>query len=187
MATNPGVRRLNGFRADCRAAAALEFAIVSAPFLGLVLGLAVVAFNLYLQQALDLALQGAARQVQLGRVPPAYSAGDFAAKVFCPAIVRFAPCDNLVVTLQPVADYLSAGAVAIPPPGRLGTSGGFCVGQPGQLMFARVVYLAPVISQFWPYATQASVNGASGTALVSSAAFANENPSGAAIPAGGGC
>ena len=178
------MRRL---RLDRRAAAALEFAIVSVPFLGLVLGLAAVALDLYLQQALDLALHNAVRQVQLGRVPSTYSAGDFAAKVFCPAFAVFAPCANLLVVLQPVTDYQSALVVPTPPAAQLGQPGAFCTGTPGQLMFARVVYLAPIIGQIWPWATQTSINGTAGTALVSSAAFANENPSGAAIPGGGGC
>lgn len=178
------MRRL---RLDRRAAATLEFAIVSLPFLGLVLGLTTIAFNLYLQQALDLALHAAVRQVQLGRVPSTDLASDFARDFLCPAFVPFAPCVNLVVVLQPVADYLSATVVATPSADLLGTQGAFCVGVPGQLMFARVVYLAPTISQFWPYAAQTSINGTAGAALVSSAAFANENPSGAAIPAGGGC
>ena len=174
-------------RLDRGGAATLEFAIVSVPFLGLILGTATIAYNFYLQDALDLALRAAARQVQLGHVPQATSAGDFAAKLLCPALVAYAPCANLVVVLQPVTDYLSANVVATPQAARLGSAGAFCVGAPGQLMFARVVYLAPAISQFWPYATQASINGTAGTALVSSAAFANENPSGAAVPAAGGC
>ncbi len=172
---------------DRRAAAALEFALVSVPFLGLILGIATVAVDLYLQEALDVALQTAARQVQLGQVPTTYSAGDFASQVFCPAFVAFAPCANVLVTLQPVADYLSADVVATPSAAQLGSKGAFCVGLPGQLMFARAVYLAPVISQFWPYAGQASVNGVTGTALVSTAAFANENPSGATLPVSAGC
>jgi len=184
MPKHPVIRR---FRGDCRAAAALEFAIVSVPFLGLVLGLATVAVDLYLQEALDVALQTAARQVQLGQVPATYSASDFAGKVFCPAFVIFAPCANVLVTLQPVTDYFNATVVGTPSAAQLGNSSSFCVGLPGQLMFARVVYLAPIISQFWPYAGQATINGATGTALVSTAAFANENPSGAAIPASAGC
>ncbi len=176
-----------GLRRDRRAAAALEFAIVSMPFLGLVLGLATVAVDMYLQEALDIAVQAAARQVQLGQVPATYSAGDFAGKVFCPAFVIFAPCTNVLVTLQPVTDYLSADVVATQTAAQLGSSGSFCVGQPGQLMFARVVYLAPIISQFWPYAGQVSINGSIGTGLVSTAAFANENPSGAAISTSAGC
>ncbi len=176
-----------GLMPDRRAAAALEFAIVSVPFLGLVLGIAVTGLNLYSQVALDLALQTAVRQVQLGKVPSTYSAGDFASQVFCPALAPFIACTNLVVTLVPVANYDTAAVVAVPASAQLGHSGGFCTGLPGQLMFARVVYLAPVISSFWPYATQATVNGATGVALLSAAAFANENPSGLSSPATTGC
>ncbi len=172
---------------DRRAAAALEFALVSVPFLGIVLGLATVAVDLYLQEALDVALQTAVRQVQLGRVPTTSSASDFTGSAFCPAFTAFAPCTGVSVTLQPVSDYVSAAVVATPSAAQLGSSGSFCVGRPGQLMFARVVYLAPIISRFWPYAGQASINGVTGTALVSTAAFANENPSGVALPGSAGC
>ena len=172
-------------RADRRGGAALEFAIVSVPFLGLVLGLMTVGLNLYLQEALDLALQGAVRQVQLGLVPSTYSAGDFAAKVLCPGFAPYAACSDVTVTLQPVSDFYTATAVALP--SQPGAATSFCVGAPGQLMFARVVYLAPVVSQFWPYATKATVNGNSGAAIVSSAGFANENPAGLAIATVGGC
>jgi len=183
------MRRLrpNRLGLDRRASATLEFAIVSVPFLGLVLGVATVALNLYLQQALDLALHAAVRQVQIGHVPSTYSAGDFARDYLCPAFIPYAPCVNLGVVLEPVTDYLTATVVQTPSAALLGAQGAFCVGVPGQLMFARVVYLAPVISQFWPYATQTIIHGVTGTALVSTAAFANENPSGAAIPAGSGC
>ena len=102
------------------------------------------------------------RQVQLGKVAAGTGAGDFAANVFCPAFVPFAACTGLVITVQPVTDFYTASVVATPAAAQLGNPTGFCVGLPGQLMFARAVYLAPVISQFWPYAQQASIGGTTG-------------------------
>ena len=174
-------------RPDTRATAALEFAIVSIPFIGLVLGIAVVSFNFYVQFILDLSLRSAIRQVQLGLVPPGYSAADFTGRVFCPIFGRFLACNSLVVTIQPVADYQNDGVVVPPTAQQLATAAKFCTGQPGQLMFARIVYLAPAVSQFWPYAQQVHIGGADVTAITSTAAFANENPLGSPIPASGGC
>lgn len=160
-------------------ATALEFAIVGLPFVTLLVGTLAVAFNLYLQFAMDYALQVAVRQVQLGLVASTLSSADFAAKVFCPVFVVFAPCTGIVVSVQPVSDYDSAVAVtaAAPPTA-------FCVGAPGQLMYARAVYQAPVFGQVFAAGTGP---GTSGNTIVSAAAFANENPSGAAVRAGGGC
>ncbi len=179
--------RLRRCLGDTRGGAALEFALVAAPFIGFVLGLAAVAFNIYLQFVLDYSLRNAARQVQLGAVAASTTAADFTANVFCPIFGRFVACTGIVMTMEPVSDYLNAAVVAPPAAGSLGSSAGFCPGRPGQLMFARAVYLATPISRFWPYATEAVVGGADYTVLVSTAAFANENPYGSAIPAGGGC
>lgn len=183
LGRNSGVR----LRRDRSGAAAIEFAIVGATFIGLLLGLLMLAFDFYMQAAVDLALRNAVRQVQLGQVPATDTAGDFIANLFCPAFVAFAPCQNIAVTLQPVSDWYTPNVVATPDSAHIGDPGAFCIGQPGQLMFARVVFLAPAISSFWLFGIQGTVGGSTGTLLVSTAAFANENPSGTSIPAGSGC
>lgn len=168
-------------------AAALEFAIVSIPFLGLLFGLVAVSYDLYVQEALDYALQQAVRQVQIGRVPSTSTVATFTATVFCPVFTQFQSCANVAITVQPVADYWTNAAVAKPSAAQMAIGGAFCIGQPGQLMYAQAVYLAPLLAQIWPYGTAATVGGVTGQALVANAAFANENPAGVAIPAGGGC
>ena len=161
-------------------AAALEFALVCLPFVALLVGSLSVAFDLYVQFALDYALQQAVRQVQLGLVPATTTSADFAGNVFCPVFVVFAPCTAVIVSVQPVADYFSAAAVtAVVPPTA------FCVGQPGQLMYARAVYQAPLLGPF--YAAIGTSPGTDGNTIVSASAFANENPSGAALTGAGGC
>ena len=181
--TSPARRRL---MPDRSGAAAIEFAFVAFPCLGLILGVFAVAYDFYLQHALDYSLQTAVRQIQLGAVPAGDSNGDFTAKFFCPVFSGFAACSGVLVTVQPVLDYQSAQAVT-EPAAAIAQSAPFCVGAPGQLMFARVVYLAPLLGQIWPYSTVLTLDGSTGSALVANAAFANENPSGAAIRGGAGC
>ncbi len=161
-------------------AAALEFAIVSIPFFGLLLGTVSVALGFYLQFAMDYALQQAVRQVQLGHLPAVTSAADFTGLAFCPVFVMFAPCDGVLVSVQPVADYTAS---AVTQAAALST---FCVGTPGQLMYARAVYQAPVLGSLYTLGTTVG-HGSGGSTIVSAAAFANENPSGAAFPGGSGC
>ena len=185
MATLPRSSCLaRGLGRDRGAAVALEFAIVAVPCLGLLLGLFGVAYDFYLQEALDYSLQTATRQIQIGHVPSTYSASDFTAKIFCPTFAGFADCSAVLITVQPVSDFQNAAVTA---PAALAPSSAFCIGAPGQLMFARAVYLAPLLSQLWPYGTVVTQGGLSGNALVSNAAFANENPSGAPVPGGAGC
>ncbi len=160
--------------------AALEFAIVSIPFFGLLLGTVSVALNFYLQFAMDYALQQAVRQVQLGQVPARMSAADFTGSVFCPIFVTFAPCSGVSISVQPVADYTNGTVTQAGPPVA------FCVGTPGQLMYARAVYQAPVLDGIYGLVTSVGP-GSGGDTIVSAAAFANENPSGAAIAGGSGC
>ena len=152
---------------------------MSIPFFGLVLGMMSVAVNLYLQFALDFALQQAVRQVQLGLVPATTTAADFGGKVFCPVFVAFAPCSGLLISVQPVMDFTAPIITAAAPPTA------FCVGAPGQLMYARAVYQAPVLETIYTGATGTAGSGTS--SIVSTAAFANENPSGASFAGSSGC
>ena len=173
---------LQTLRASRSGAAALEFAIVSVPFIGLLLGTMSVALNFYLQFAMDYSLQQAVRQVQLGLVPATTTAADFTAKVFCPVFVAFAACNNgLLISIQPVADYTAASVTAAAPPTA------FCIGQPGQLMYARAIYQAPALEAIYTTAALSSGPGTSGNTIVSAAAFANENPSGSSPAGGSGC
>ena len=178
----PAVVLSGALFASRRGAAALEFAVVCVPFLGLLLGTLAVAFELYLQFALDYSLQEAVRQVQLGKVAPTTTAATFTGTVFCPVFALFAPCDSLLISVQPVTDYYSAAVVS----GKAQPTA-FCVGVPGQLMYARAVYQAPVLGTIYPLVAAVTGPGSSGSAIVSAAAFANENPAGAAVPPVAGC
>jgi Flp pilus assembly protein TadG len=166
---------------DRRAATAVEFALVCAPFTIFLLAVLGVALQFYLQQALDYATQAAVRQVQLGHLSAGYTEADFVNKVFCPAFADFQVCVNLTVDLRPVTNYEDL-ASATGAPNSATTTGVFCPGAPGQLMYAHVVYLAPSIGG-------TLLGGSSGgtSVIVSNAAFANENPTGIAVEQANGC
>ena len=181
---SPSRRRLplHSLPANRSGAAALEFALVSLPFLGFLLGLMSIALNLYLQFALDYSLQQAVRQVQIGNVPAGTSVGTFTGSTFCPIFTLFASCSGVSISVQPVTDYYSSTVVSS---SNKPTS--FCVGQPGQLMYARAVYPAPVISTIFPLNATPTNAGSYGTTIISAAAFANENPTGAPTNPTPGC
>jgi Flp pilus assembly protein TadG len=166
---------------DRRAATAVEFALLCAPFTIFLLAIFGVALQFYLQQALDYATQAAVRQVQLGHLSPGYTEADFVNKIFCPAFATFQVCINLTVDLQPVTNYEDL-ASAIGGPNSAATTGVFCPGMPGQLMYAHVVYLAPSIG-----GTLLGGSAGGTSVIVSNAAFANENPTGTAVEQASGC
>ncbi len=175
-------RLLRALPAARSGTAALEFALVSLPFLGFVLALLSLAYNFYLQFALDYSLQQAVRQVQIGNVPAGTTVGSFTSSTFCPVFTLFASCSSLLVSVQPVADYYSSPVVS-----GAKQPTGFCVGLPGQLMYARAVYQAPAFSQIFPLTATQTGPGSYGNVIISAAAFANENPTGAPVSGSSGC
>ena len=172
--------RLSPLRSDRRAVAAVEFALVCLPFIVFLLAALGTGLHFYLQQALDYATQSAARQVQLGHVPASYTATDFVDNVFCPIFGAFQACGNLSVDVRPVTDYQQLTSPGVPDaPDSVATNGfAFCPGQPGQLMYVHVVYLAPSIG--------GTLLGGS-SAITANAVFANENPAGNAVVPANGC
>jgi len=180
------MKRLNRIplRADRRAATAVEFALVCAPFTIFILAIMAAGLQYYLQQALDYATQEAVRQVELGHVPASYTEADFVNKVLCPVFGQFQVCANLFVDLRPVTDYKQLANPGVPDaPDSTATTGFvFCSGSPGQLMYAHIVYLAPSIG-----GTLLGNAVAGSNAIVANAAFANENPTGTPVVQANGC
>ncbi len=157
--------------------------MVCAPFTIFLLAVMGVGLHFFLQQALDYATEGAARRVQLGLVPATYTQADFTNKVFCPLFGPFQVCANLSIDVRPVTDYQQLTAPGVPDaPDSTATAGfSFCPGQPGQLMYVHIVYLAPSIGG------RLLGNTGAGNAIVSNAAFANENPGGNTVVQSNGC
>ncbi len=141
-------RKRSGHRARTarRGSAAVEFALVCAPFVVFLLAIMVIAFDFYVQQALDYSTQQAARQIQIGQVPPSYTAADFLSKVFCPIFGQFQNCANVAIDVHPVIDYQSLALPGVTDGPNSTASRGyvFCTGQPGQLIYVHAVYLAPL-------------------------------------------
>ena len=169
---------------DRRGVSAVEFALVAAPFVVALLAICGAGLSFYQQQALDYAVQAAARQAQIGNVPPGTTEAQFVQNTLCPVLGQFQSCANLFVDLRPVTDYAQLTISGTPdaPDGTSTTGFVFCPGQPGQLMYAHVVYLAPSIGGL----LIGSVSGGLAP-IIANAGFANENPSGASVPPGTGC
>jgi Flp pilus assembly protein TadG len=117
--TAPGVlRRLRRFRSDRSGATAVEFAMVSVPFFGLLFAIFETAFVYFAQEGLDAATNVAARQVMTGQaqgVSTITTAAQFANSLICsptPPAQRILPtfinCANLIVDVSQASTFAGA-------------------------------------------------------------------------------
>jgi Flp pilus assembly protein TadG len=156
---------------------AIEFALIAVPFLGLLLFVLQLGFVLYAQIAVDYATVRAARLLQVDSAQGlSTSRATFQAATFCPLLAPLLACTNVLIGLHQVTpDYLTdLKATPQKTSGVLAQPSSFTPGQSGALMVLQVTYFGPAFT--WPVTLRpaATYNGASGTAIVSSAPFANE-------------
>ena len=166
---------------DRNAAAALEFAIASVPFLALLLFFFEIGLDYYYQTALDYGIAKSARQIQIGNAQRIYTAQDFKSKLLCPALAGLLDCDTInvaSVTIAGAPDYYYA---ALPNPTQGGTislsgySAGFTTGNQNSPMYLQAVMQSPsLVAGLIPgFATPTGTGRVRLT--VSSTAFINEN------------
>jgi len=170
-----------------RGATALEFAILAIPFFLLVLGICEVSFDLFLQEATDMALQVGARQMQIGSAAGATSETNFIKTYICNTTAgRMLVCNNFhikVILLTAGQDYTSPAVST----GTLPMSGNnldlssydgtnaFCTAPPGSLMMISAVYVGPTfLSGLLPMKFNEYYNGVPVHAVLSQVGVASE-------------
>jgi Flp pilus assembly protein TadG len=155
---------------------ALEFALVGVPLFGLILFTLQLSFRLYEQIAVDYVTLRAARLLEVDSSHTlSTSAATFKTATFCPLLAPLLNCASLVIALRPVAsDYLTDSQANPPTLHGALTQPAFSAGGSGSLMLLQVTYIGPTMS--WPLnlGQTATLNGASGSAIVSSVPYENE-------------
>ena len=117
------------------------------PFLVLVLGIMELGYDLYVQAALDNAVQTAARSVQVGSVKgtSGETSAQFVASAVCPAIGGRLDCDLLIVGVKTIPS--GSNYYNDPNPLTLlnasSGSGSICTGHGGQLLILQAWYAGP--------------------------------------------
>jgi len=176
--------------ADRRAIVALEFAILSIPFFLLVLGVCEIAFDMFLQEATDLALQAGARQMEIGASKGSSSENSFINNYVCNTTAgRMLVCKNFhikVLLLQSGQDF-STPAVSngtLPLSGHKldlsaydGNAGQsvFCNAPPGTLLLISAIYVGPTfLSGLLPFYFNQTYNGYPVHAVLSQVGVASE-------------
>ena len=183
--TAAGTRRRNRLSAlirDSRGATAVEFALVAAPFLALVVGLIQVFLIFFAQSILENAVRASARQILTGQVQTQDASlsstaaqAAFHNTVCGNANVLFT-CAGLMVDVEVASNWSSAN-VAMPTltydaNGNVTNTWQFNPGNAGDIVVVRVIYLWPVFfgSLGFNWSNQPNSN----REIMASAAFQNE-------------
>lgn len=180
-----GKRRRNRFVAfitDRRAATAVEFALVAAPFLAIIAALIQTFLLFFAQSQLESAVRQSGRQILTGQVQSqdasltqAQATAAFHQTVCNNGAILFT-CAGLMVDVQVASQWSSANTgmptLTYDSNGNVTNAWQFNPGNAGDIVVVRVMYLWPVF--FGPIAFNMA-NQANGSRLImASAAFQNE-------------
>jgi Flp pilus assembly protein TadG len=161
------VRRQDG-------AAAVEFALVAAPFLALLFAIFETAFVFFAQQTMEATAADAARLILTGQAQTAgYSQGDFKTAV-CARVYGLFDCANgMTVDVKNYSTFSSVNTASPVVNGQLDTSGvTYVPGGPGCIVVVKLYYQWPLFVTGLGY-NISNLNG-SKRLLVATAVFRNE-------------
>lgn len=181
--TGPGIatkkRRRNrcaAFARDSRGATAVEFALVAAPFLALIIALIQTFLVFFAQQALETIVRQSARLVMTGQVQSAQMTQAAFKQKVCDQIVILFNCSGLMVDMQVATAWTSANT-AMPTltydgSGKVSNVWQYNPGDAGDIVVLRVMYEWPVV--LGPLGLNLSNLSNGNRLIMSSAAFQNE-------------
>jgi Flp pilus assembly protein TadG len=142
-------RGLRSLARDRRGATIIEFAIVAAPFIALILATLQTSLVFFAQQSLETAAEKTARELITGKAQQSgWTQQDFQ-QAACKNLYSFMQCQNLMIDVQR-ADSLTSINTAAPTlhydsDGKVDNSWQFNPGQPGDIVVMRMMYIFPVI------------------------------------------
>lgn len=186
------IRCIQRFAADQQAATAVEFALVSVPFLGLLFAIFETALVFFTAQSVEAATAEAARQIMTGQAQTntaVTNAEQFKSAYLCPTSGRILPsyvdCSTIIIDVRKASSWSSAdlsssffSAAA--------SSRRYCAGNTSEIIVLRVGYPMPVylsvlamngmaINQTTTLtAGQTNVNGSMKHLIIATTVFRNE-------------
>ncbi|WP_454648548.1 TadE/TadG family type IV pilus assembly protein [Bradyrhizobium liaoningense] len=181
--TGPGdattMRRRNRCRAfsrDKSGATAVEFALVAAPFLALIIALIQTFLVFFAQQTLESIVRQSARLVMTGQVQSAQMTQAAFKQKVCEQIVILFNCNGLMVDMQVATSWTSANTgmpnLTFDGSGKVTNTWQYDPGAAGDIVVLRVMYVWPVV--LGPLGFNLSNLSNGNRLIMSSAAFQNE-------------
>jgi len=171
------------FLNERKAMAAVEFAIIGAPLLLMIVEIFQSALFVYNSSRLDAATHAAARQIITGSVQKAgQTAAQFRTNL-CSQLPVTIPCGSVIVNLQtfPQASFpggfysfvnSTQSAIIVPPLDNTQTS--FCPGGSGEYVYLQVYYAMPLLGAVWLPGPTTTFGGNTVVLASAAAAFKNE-------------
>ena len=153
--------------------AAVDFALIAAPFLAVLMAIIESSIVLLSGQVLQTSTTNAARQIMTGQAQNAgWSAAQFKTYV-CGGLTVMFDCSKLNIDVRAFSAF---GAVALPavtnPNGTLTNAYMYQPGNPGDVVVVRLIYQWPIIASMLGIGLVNSANNTN--TLIATAAFRNE-------------
>ncbi|MBR0966314.1 pilus assembly protein [Bradyrhizobium diazoefficiens] len=171
-----GRRRYAAFAGDDKGATAVEFALVTAPFLALIIALIQTFLVFFAQELLESVVQQSARLIMTGQVQSQQMTQAAFKQKVCDQIVIFFNCSGIMVDVQ-VANSWTSADTSMPPltfnsQGQVTNVWQFNPGTAGDIVVLRVTYVWPVV--LGPLGFNLSNISNGNRQIMASAAFQNE-------------
>jgi Flp pilus assembly protein TadG len=142
-------QRLRAFRRDDRGATIVEFAIISAPFIALLIAILVTSLVFFAQQGLETTSEAAARLIMTGQAQQnGWTASQYQTQV-CAQLPPFLSCSNLMIDVETATSFSTASAAAPTityKNGKPSNTWQFQAGGAGSIVIVRLMYLWPIVT-----------------------------------------
>jgi Flp pilus assembly protein TadG len=164
------------FITDRRGATAVEFALVAAPFIALIVALLQTFLVFFAQELLESVVQQSSRQILTGQVQSQQATQAAFQQTVCNQVVVFFSCSGLMVDVQVATAWSSANTSAptltFDSQGQVTNTWQFNPGGAGDIVIVRVMYLWPVFMGPLGFSLSNQPNGS--RMIMATAAFQNE-------------
>ena len=164
------------FISENRGAAAVEFALVAAPFLALLLALLQTALVFFAGRVLDDTTEEASRYILTGQAQTANMTQSGFANWVCGKTYALFTCGNFMINVQNYASFAAANtgppSLTFDSKGNVTNSWTYAPGNPGDIVVVQVMYQWPVY--LGPLAFNLANLSNGNRLLVSTAVFKNE-------------
>ena len=174
--TNLGRRRPEDFLVDQNGATAVEFGLVAAPFIALLVAIIQTFLVFFAEQLLQTVVTQASRQILTNQVQAANMTQTQFAQLVCGQVAIFFTCNNLMIDVETYGAF-SAANTSMPTltfnaQGQVNNNWQFNPGAAGQIVVVRVMYQWPVFGGPLGFTLANLANG--NRLIMASAAFQNE-------------
>jgi Flp pilus assembly protein TadG len=157
-------------------AAALEFALVAAPFIALLLGSLQTALACFAGQVLETAVFESSRLILTGSAQNQSMSQSGFAQAVCGKVAALFNCNSLMIDVQTASSFGSANTgaptMSYDANGNVTNAWQFNMGNPGDIVVMRVMYLWPVFTG--PLGLNLANQSNGKLLLTSTAVFKNE-------------